>query len=59
VSQQGEDMETSKTTRVVLTIDNELRNQVKEEARKRGKVLSAFYIELFKKGHALTLEESV
>jgi|GEM_PF-5729599 len=52
-------METSKTTRVVLTIDNELRNQVKEEARKRGKVLSAFYIELFKKGHALTLEESV
>lgn len=46
------------TTRVVLCIDTALRNEVKQLAKEKGRILSDFYIELFKKGHAL-LKETV
>lgn len=40
-------------TRVVLTIDTELRDQIKKLAKQQGKVLSAMYVDLFKKGHEI------
>lgn len=48
----------NKTTRVVLCIDTALRNEVKNLAKEKGRILSDFYVEIFKKGHALILKET-
>ncbi|MAK37814.1 MAG: hypothetical protein CMC15_16770 [Flavobacteriaceae bacterium] len=37
-------------TRVVLHVPNDLRRTVVDLAKEQGKVLSAFYLECFKKG---------
>tara|TARA_R100000655_G_scaffold96590_1_gene139135 strand:- start:52 stop:201 length:150 start_codon:yes stop_codon:yes gene_type:complete len=40
-------------TRVVITIDTGLRDEIKKLAKQQGKVLSAMYVDLFKKGHEI------
>ena len=40
-------------TRIVITIDAAIRDEVRKRAKAEGKILSAYYKELFVKGHAL------
>lgn len=41
------------TTRIVITVDKDVRDEVKKKAKAEGKILSAKYLELFLKGHQL------
>tara|TARA_Y100000310_G_scaffold108346_1_gene106778 strand:- start:8382 stop:8528 length:147 start_codon:yes stop_codon:yes gene_type:complete len=40
-------------TRIVITVDKSVREEVKKRAKAEGKILSAYYRELFLKGHQL------
>ena len=42
-------------TRIVITVDKSVREEIRKRAKAEGKVLSAKYRELFLKGHQLEI----